>query len=388
MKIVIAIDSLKNSLTSMEAGNAIREGVYQALGKDGVDVVVKPLADGGEGTVEALAAGLNGTVETVSVHGPLTDTVQCPYAYIPQTKTAVIEMAGAAGLGQVPEEKRNPLNTTTYGVGEVIRHAIGQGIRHFIIGLGGSATSDGGLGMLQALGFVFLDDAGQPVGLGGREMARVASLDGRKVMPELQDCVFDVACDVINPLYGPNGAAHVFGPQKGATPDIVEELDRGSRNLAAVTAAYMGQDLAQTPGAGAAGGLGFAFVAYLGGKLRSGIDIVLDAIQLDEVVADADYVVTGEGRLDAQTAMGKAPIGVAKRAKKYGATVIALAGCTTPDAVRCNEQGIDAFFSIVDKAMPLPEAMRKDVALKNMTNTATQVFNLIGAFQKENKNSL
>lgn len=377
MKIVVAIDSLKNSLTSMEAGKAIAQGIYNAFGTEDVQVVVKPLADGGEGTVEALAEGLHGELDSVSVHGPLSSAVTCPYAYIPQSKTAVIEMAGAAGIGLVPDAQRNPLETTTYGVGEVIHHAIKQGVRHFIIGIGGSATSDCGLGMLQALGYVFKDSDGNPVGLGGKAMERVASVDTSGALPELSECVFDIACDVTNPLYGPTGAAHIFGPQKGATPEIVGRLDAGSRNVAAVTATLLGEDLSQTPGAGAAGGLGFAFLAYLHGTLRSGIQIVLDAIRLEETLVDAEYVVTGEGRLDAQTAMGKAPIGVAHLAKKHGAKVIALAGCTTEDAKACNQSGIDAFFSIVDTAMPLAEAMKKDVALKNMTNTATQVFNLV-----------
>ena len=294
-------------------------------------------------------------------------------------ETAVIEMAGAAGLGLVPEEQRNPLHTTTYGVGQVMAQAIEAGIRHFIIGLGGSSTSDCGVGMLQALGYIFRDAQGQPVGLGGQEVGHIVSVDDSQVLPALKDCTFDVACDVTNPLYGNWGAAYIFGPQKGASPQDVKVLDDASRSFATVTQTYTGHDYSQTAGAGAAGGMGFAFLAYLNGSLRSGIQIVLDSIRLADAVKDADYVITGEGRLDAQTAMGKAPIGVAKLAKQYGAKVIALAGCTTADAAECNRQGIDAFFSIVDKAMPLEEAMNKETALRNMTNTAQQVFNLIRA---------
>ena len=301
------------------------------------------------------------------------------YGYLPDTATAVIEMAGAAGLGLVPEDRRNPLYTTTYGVGQVMAKAIEGGIRHFIIGLGGSATSDCGVGMLQALGYVFRDAEGHVVGTGGLAVGDIASVDDSQVLPALKECTFDVACDVTNPLYGTLGAAAVFGPQKGASPADVKRLDDASRSFAAVTKAYKGQDYSQASGAGAAGGLGFAFLAYLQGRLRSGIQIVLDSIKLADVVADADYVITGEGRLDAQTAMGKAPIGVAKLAKQYGAKVIALAGCTTEDAGECNRQGIDAFFSIVDKAMPLQEAMDRDTAIGNMTRTAQQVFNLIRA---------
>lgn len=379
MKIVVAIDSLKNSLTSIEAGRAIEAGVRKAYGSHSVQVVVKPLADGGEGTVEALVEGLNGQLRYVDVQGPLGQAISCPYGYLPETGAAVIEMAGAAGLGQVAPEQRNPLNTTTYGVGQVMARAMADGIRHFIIGLGGSATSDCGVGMLQALGYVFRDEAGNPVGSSGREVGRIVSVDDSAVLPQLKDCTFDVACDVTNPLYGNWGAAAIFGPQKGASPQDVKELDDASRSFAAVTKEYTGHDRSQIAGAGAAGGMGFAFLAYLHGRLRSGIQIVLDSIRLAEAVKDADYVVTGEGCLDAQTAMGKAPIGVAKLAKQYGAKVIALAGCTTADAAECNQQGIDAFFSIVDKAMPLEEAMNKETALRNMTNTAQQVFNLIRA---------
>jgi glycerate kinase len=377
MKVVVAIDSLKDSLTSFEAGKAIEEGVRKAYGHLPVDIVVKPLADGGEGTVNALVEGLHGELRQAEVHGPLDERVCCPYGYLRESRTAVIEMAGAAGLGLVPEKLRNPLNTTTYGVGEVISQAMAQGVRNFIVGIGGSATSDCGIGMLQALGYIFSDADGHPVGLGGREAGRIAAIDDSQVLPAIHECVFNIACDVTNPLFGRQGAAYIFGPQKGAVPEIVETLDKGSRSFAAVTAAYLGKDVSQTAGAGAAGGLGFAFLAYLNGNLRSGIQIVLDSIHLAEAIKDADYVVTGEGRLDAQTAMGKAPIGVAKLAKQYGAKVIALAGCTTEDAIDCNRQGIDAFFSIVDTAMPLKEAMNKENALRNMTNTATQVFNLI-----------
>ena len=279
----------------------------------------------------------------------------------------------------MPEELRNPLYTTTYGVGQVMAEAIKGGIRHFIIGLGGSATSDCGVGMLQALGYVFRDTEGRVVGTGGLAVGDIASVDDSQVLPALKECTFDVACDVTNPLYGTLGAAAVFGPQKGASPADVKALDEASRSFAAVTEVYLGEDYSRASGAGAAGGMGFAFLAYLKGSLRSGIQIVLDSIKLADVVADADYVITGEGRLDAQTAMGKAPIGVAKLAKQYGAKVIALAGCTTEDAGQCNREGIDAFFSIVDKAMPLREAMDRDTAMGNMTRTAQQVFNLIRA---------
>ena len=377
MKVVVAIDSLKGSLTSYEAGKAIEAGVRNAWAGKEVEVVVKPLADGGEGTVDALVEGMNGQLRHVQVHGPLDASVDCAYGYLKETNTAIIEMAGAAGINLVPAALRNPLYTTTYGVGEVIAHAISDGIRNFIIGIGGSATTDGGLGMLQALGYVFKDAKGNAVGLGGQAMEQVCEIDDTQVLPELSQCHFKIACDVTNPLYGENGAAYIFGPQKGATPDMVRRLDAGSHNFAKVTAEYLGEDVSCAAGAGAAGGLGFAFLAYIKGRLESGIQIVLEETKLAEAAKGADYVITGEGRLDSQTAMGKAPVGVAKLAKSYGAKVIALAGCTTDDAVRCNVEGIDAFFSIINQSMSLEEAMKKETAIKNMTGTAEQVFRLI-----------
>lgn len=375
MKIVIAIDSLKGSLSSYEAGTAIKEGILQACPQD--TVVVRPLADGGEGTVDALVEGLHGEKKLLRVHGPLTDDVACKYGIIAHEGKAILEMAEAAGLNQVPAHLRNPLYTTTYGVGQVIAQAISDGIRKFIIGIGGSATSDCGLGMLQALGYVFCDADGQPVGPNGIDVERVVSVDDSHVLPELADCEFRIACDVNNPLYGDLGAPAIYGPQKGATPEIVARLDAAARSFAGVTARYCGHDWAHVPGAGAAGGLGFAFLAYLHGQLQSGIQIILDEINLDAEVQDADVVITGEGRLDRQTAMGKAPIGVAKLGKKYGATVLAFAGCVSEDARQCNTAGIDAFFPIPDRAMSLEEAMNSDEAYKNMTNTAEQVFRLI-----------
>lgn len=251
MKVVIAIDSLKNSLTSVEAGRAVEAGVRKAYGSQPVQIVVKPLADGGEGTVEALVEGMNGELRSAVVQGPLGNDVSCSYGYLPDTGTAVIEMAGAAGLGLVPEELRNPLYTTTYGVGQVIAKALKGGIRHFIIGLGGSATSDCGVGMLQALGWIFRDKDGNLVGTGGLAVGDIAAVDDSRVLPALKECTFAVACDVTNPLYGELGAAAVFEPQKGASPADVKALDEASRSFAAVTEAYLGEDYSQASGAGA-----------------------------------------------------------------------------------------------------------------------------------------
>lgn len=377
MKIVISIDSLKGSLTSIEAANAIKKGILSVDNKS--DVVIMPLADGGEGTVEALVQGMNGEEKVISVTGPINEKVNATYGILKETNTAIIEMAQASGLPLVPSELRNPLNTTTYGVGEIIKEAIEKGCRNFIVGIGGSATNDCGVGMLQALGFEFYDENDNLVGLGGKVLKQIKRIKTDNKLKELDDCNFKIACDVNNPLYGENGAAYIYGPQKGATKEIVKELDKGLKNFAEVVKKDLGKDIAHIEGAGAAGGLGFGFLGFLNSKLESGIKIILDEIKLEEVVKDADIVITGEGRLDNQTAMGKAPIGVAKLAKKHGAKVIAIAGCTTPDAVKCNEEGIDAYFSIVNKAMTIDEAMKKENATQNMIETTIQIFNLIKA---------
>lgn len=377
MKIVISIDSLKGSLTSIEAANAIKKGILSVDNKS--DVVIMPLADGGEGTVEALVQGMNGEEKVISVTGPINEKVNATYGILNETNTAIIEMAQASGLPLVPSELRNPLNTTTYGVGEIIKEAIEKGCRNFIVGIGGSATNDCGVGMLQALGFEFYDENDNLVELGGKVLNQIKRIKTDNKLKELDDCNFKIACDVNNPLYGENGAAYIYGPQKGATEEIVKELDKGLKNFAEVVKKDLGKDIAHIEGAGAAGGLGFGFLGFLNSKLESGIKIILDEIKLEEVVKDADIVITGEGRLDNQTAMGKAPIGVAKLAKKHGAKVIAIAGCTTPDAVKCNEEGIDAYFSIVNKAMTIDEAMKKENATQNMIETTIQIFNLIKA---------
>ncbi|MDK2586026.1 glycerate kinase [Romboutsia sedimentorum] len=375
MKIVISIDSLKGSLTSIEAGNAIKKGILNV--DNNADITIMPLADGGEGTVEALVEGMNGEEQTITVTGPINEKVNAKYGILKDTNTAIIEMAQASGLPLVPTELRNPLNTNTYGVGEIIKEAIQKGCRNFIVGIGGSATNDGGVGMLQALGYEFYDENNNLVGLGGKVLNQIKSIKIDNRLKELDECSFKIACDVNNPLYGNNGAAYIYGPQKGASKEIVKELDRGLINFSEVVKKELNKDIAHIEGVGAAGGLGFAFLGFLNSKLESGIKIILDEINLDEIIKDADFVITGEGRLDNQTAMGKAPIGVAKLAKKYKAKVIAIAGCTTDDALKCNEEGIDAYFSIINSAMTIDEAMNKENAINNMVSTTTQIFNLI-----------
>lgn len=374
MKVVVAIDSLKGSLSSMEAGYAIAEGVHKVDAS--ASVTVRPLADGGEGTVEALVAGMNGRTQSVMVTGPLGVPVSCEYGIIEETKTAVIEMSGAAGITLVPAEKRNPLDTTTYGVGEVIKDAITKGCRRFIVGIGGSATNDGGVGMLQALGFGFLDKDGNAIAFGAKGLEKLDSITDTNVIPELAECEFKIACDVNNPLCGENGASAVYGPQKGADASMVMQMDKWLSYYAAVAREKFPKANPKLEGTGAAGGMGFAFVTFTNAILESGINIVLEETKLDDYIKDADIVVTGEGQLDFQTAMGKAPVGVAKLAKKYGKPVVAFAGSVTKEATACNENGIDAFFPILRRISTLEDAMKPENAKENMTDTTEQVFRL------------
>lgn len=375
MKVVIAIDSLKGSLSSMEAGMAIKDGVLAA--KPDAKVVVKPLADGGEGTTDALIEGMNGERIDLTVTGPMHTPVDAYYGYLKDTNTAVMEMASAAGITLVPDSEKNPLLATSYGVGEMINDAIQRGCRNFIIGIGGSVTNDGGIGMLKALGVRFLDENGEDAGEGGQALAKVARIDVSGMNPLLKECHIQVACDVNNPLCGENGSTYVYGPQKGVTEDMKKTLDEAMAHFARVTSETLENDYMNTPGAGAAGGLGYAFLAYTGAALTPGIELILDAVGLEEELSGADVVVTGEGRLDFQTAMGKAPVGVARLAKKYNAKVIAFAGSVTKEATACNKEGIDAFFPILRSVCTLAEAMDPVAARNNMTATVEQVFRLL-----------
>ena len=375
MKVVIAIDSLKGSLSSMEAGTAIKDGILAA--KPDAEVIVKPLADGGEGTTDALIEGMNGERIDLTVTGPMHTPVDAYYGYLKDTNTAVMEMASAAGITLVPDSEKNPLLATSYGVGEMINDAIQRGCRNFIIGIGGSVTNDGGIGMLKALGVRFLDENDEDAGEGGQALAKVARIDVSGMNPLLKECHIQVACDVNNPLCGENGSTYVYGPQKGVTEDMKKTLDEAMAHFARVTSETLENDYMNTPGAGAAGGLGYAFLAYTGAALTPGIELILDAVGLEEELSGADVVVTGEGRLDFQTAMGKAPVGVAKLAKKYNAKVIAFAGSVTKEATACNNEGIDAFFPILRGVCTLAEAMDPVAARNNMTATVEQVFRLL-----------
>lgn len=374
MNIVIAIDSLKGSLSSLEAGHAIAEGIRRVSST--ANLIVKPLADGGEGTVEALTYQKPCVIEKITVTGPLDSPILCEYHRLPKTQTAIIEMAGAAGLTLVPESQRNPLYTTTYGVGEVIKDAIKKGCRNFIIGIGGSATNDGGIGMLQALGFDFLTEDGRSVPHGAIGLSVLKSISARHVLPELAECHFHIASDVSNPLCGEYGCSAVYGPQKGASPSMIQDMDHWLSQYAAIASKYNPNSNASAPGAGAAGGLGFAFLTFTNATLKSGVQIVLDECNFAKDVETADLIITGEGRLDGQTAMGKAPIGVAALAKKYHKPVVALAGCVTKDARICNQHGIDAFFPILRTIVTLEEAMEPKLTKENLSDTAEQVFRL------------
>ena len=376
MKVVVAMESFKGSLTSLEAGEAACAGIRLAM--PDAQVLVRPLADGGEGTAQALTLGMGGRVEKAWVTGPTGRPVECAYGILDESGTAIIEMSGAAGITLVAGEERNPMHTTTYGVGEVIKDAIGKGCRRFIVGIGGSATNDGGIGMLQALGYGLLNEKGEQVAFGAKGLEALASIADEHVIPELRECAFRIACDVTNPLCGERGASAVYGPQKGATPDMVAQMDRWLGDYARLAAAKTEKANAEYPGTGAAGGLGFAFLTFTNAVLESGVKIVLEETKLEACIEEADIVVTGEGRLDGQTVMGKAPIGVAGIAKKHGKTVLAFSGCVSEDARACNGGGIDAYFPIVRGSVTLEEAMAPDNARRNLTATVEQVFRLIG----------
>ena len=331
MRIVVAPNAFKGSLSALEAAAAIGEGIRVAA--PDADLVLVPIADGGDGTVDAMVAATNGEHRTLRVRGPLGDPVDAGYGLIGQRSTAVIEMAKAAGLALLPPDKRDPRVTTTYGVGELLQHAYDAGARHFIVGIGGSATNDGGAGMAQALGYHLLDDQGHELPPGGLALKRLARIHVGGVHARWTDAEVEVACDVSNPLTGPNGASAVYGPQKGATPEMVAELDAALRRLAEVIRRDLGADVEQLPGAGAAGGLGGGLVAFAGGRLRPGAEMVMEALKLDDKLQGADLVITGEGRLDSQTArFGKGPAAVARHARNAGVPVVGIAGSLADEA--------------------------------------------------------
>ncbi|GGE66980.1 glycerate kinase [Priestia taiwanensis] len=373
MKIVIAPDSFKESLTAKEVAHAIEKG-WKHVFPD-AEYVQVPMADGGEGTVQSLVDATNGYIVKEFVTGPLGNKVEGYFGIVGDGKTAVIEMAAASGIHYVPVAKRNPLVTTTRGTGELISRALDEGVERIILGLGGSATNDGGAGMAQALGAKLLNRVGEELPVGGGALAQLAKIDVGEMDERLQNVSFIVACDVDNPLTGNRGASAIFGPQKGATSEMVAALDSNLAHYAHVIREDLGKNVEVVPGAGAAGGLGAGVLAFLNAELKSGVDIVIEATNLKEKVKGADYVITGEGRIDGQTIYGKTPIGVAKTAKLYDIPVIGLAGCLREDCAVVYEHGIDIVFPIVPAAITLEEALRQGE--QNLERTARNVAQII-----------
>jgi glycerate kinase len=361
MKIIIAPDSFKGSLSAIDAAAAICRGIARYSKK--IETVCLPLADGGEGTVAALVAATGGKIRRKRVTGPLGAPVDAFFGLIDKGKTGVVEMAASSGLPLVPPGRRNPLLTTTFGAGELIRQAVLDGCKHIIIGAGGSATVDGGLGLLQALGAVFRDARGKPVGRGGRELVKIHSVETEALAAAIWGIKFTVAADVTNPLCGPEGAARVFGPQKGATPEAVRLLDRGLRHFAGVIKRSVAKDVITISGGGAAGGLAAGAAAFLDAVIRPGIDIVLEKNKFEKKLVDCDLVITGEGRTDGQTLFGKAPLGVARLARRSGVPVVCLSGGLAPEARRLYQAGFTALFSLADGPLTLAEAERDAAVL-------------------------
>ena len=355
MKVVIAPDSYKGCLSALEVAKAMERGVLSVF--PSAEVRKIPIADGGEGTVAALVTATNGQLRQTEVTDPLGNKIIAHWGVLGDGRTAVIEMAAASGLPLVPKEKRDPRVTTTYGTGELSKAALAEGLAKIIIGIGGSATNDGGTGMARALGVRFLDAAGQEVAAGGGSLAEICQIDTTGLDPRLKNTEIVVACDVDNPLCGTRGASAVFGPQKGATPEMVQQLDAGLAKYASCARQATGRDVAEKAGAGAAGGLGAGLMFFTPAQLKPGVEIVLDAVGFSDIVRDADFVITGEGRTDFQTAFGKAPVGVAKVAKTHGAPVFCISGGLGEGADDVLAQGIDAVMSICDRPLSLEECM-------------------------------
>lgn len=381
MKILIAIDSFKGSLSSKEAGEAIKSGILRVI--PDAEVLISPLADGGEGTVETLVEALGGSLETVRVKGPLFQEVEARYGilsdsqYSPKDgKLAVMEMSQASGITLLSPAERNPLKTSSYGVGEMILDAYHKGCHRFLIGIGGSATNDGGIGMLSALGFRFSKENGEEICPIGEDLKDLARIDDASVPEGLLQCSFQIACDVENPLYGENGASLIYGFQKGGNKELLSQMDLWMKRYSELVKEYNPAANPEAPGSGAAGGLGFAFRSFLQGELKSGVSLILEETKLSEKMQGADLVITGEGRLDEQSAMGKAPIGVAKLAKSQDIPVIAFAGAVTVGAKACNQAGIDAYFPILRGISTLEEAMEKETAQNNLADTVEQAIRL------------
>ncbi|MEO2061920.1 MAG: glycerate kinase [Christiangramia sp.] len=377
-KIVVASDSFKGCVSSKEIAKIAEIAIRKVF--PACEIIKIPVADGGEGTVEAMVSAKNGHIVSCAVHGPLMQPVQAGYGILEDGKTAVIEMASASGLTLIPEEKRNPMITSSYGTGELIKDALSYGCRKFLIGIGGSATNDGGTGMLQALGYRFLDKSGKELGVGGQILKEIFTIDDSQVLPEVKMAEFIIACDVDNPFSGTNGAAHIYARQKGADGQMVLELDKGLQNFAAVIIRTKNLDVEKIAGAGAAGGIGGGFVAFLNARLKSGIEMVLENIDFKNIISGSDLIITGEGKLDKQTGRGKVPAGVLKVAQVKQIPVIAIGGWIE-EVEELNKAGYLAVLSLMPYPVTLQQAMQRDFTLENIKRTLVQQFRIIQHFQ-------
>ncbi|MGE4570039.1 MAG: glycerate kinase [Gammaproteobacteria bacterium] len=369
MKIVIAPDSFKGSLSAKEAAASIAKGFSDVF--PAAEIVQLPIADGGEGTTETLVAATTGQLNSLMVSGPLGDAVNACWGLLGNSQIAVVEVAAACGLDMLDFDERNPMLASSYGLGEMILAALDHGAHHFIVGLGGSACNDGGAGMLQALGVRLLDAEGDELNKGGGSLSALSCIDTSSLDGRLQNVSFKVACDVDNPLIGEQGASAIFGPQKGADAQMVAELDASLAHYAKIVHQTTGKEVARVPGAGAAGGLGAAFLAFLNAELKSGIDIVLDALNFESHLENADLLITGEGRIDSQSLHGKAPIGIAKRAKQHQCLVFVIAGSVEGDVGLIKAQGIDAVYGVVSDNITLEEALTEPS--KHLTSVSRKV---------------
>ena len=375
LRILVAPNAFKESLSAIDAARAMAKGIRRGLPNARITEV--PIADGGDGTLEAVISGTGGRILKAKVTGPLGNKITAEYGITGDGKTAVIEMSRASGLALVPAARRNPMRTTSFGTGQLIQAALGRGVNRILLGIGGSATVDGGIGALQALGVSFLDRHGKPVGHGGAGVLAIARIELSGLNTSLKRTEILVACDVDNPLIGPKGAAAVFGPQKGATPAMVKKLDHGLARLAALITRKTRKDFARIPGTGAAGGIAGSFLGLLGARLRPGSELVFDLLKLDRIVPKMDWVITGEGQIDFQTQFGKGPGMLAKLAARHGVPVIGIAGSVAENAGELSKKGFTALFSITNRPMDLATAMKEGPAL--MERTAEQVARLIRA---------
>ncbi|MDP4095862.1 glycerate kinase [Paenibacillus sp. P96] len=375
MKILVAPDSYKGSLSAKEAAIYMEQGIRDVLPH--AEVTIIPVADGGEGTVDAIVSAAHGTLHEVEVVGPIGDTVKSFFGVLRDDQTAVIEMAAASGLTLVPAGRLNPMIATTYGTGQLIKHALDYGCRKIVIGIGGSATNDGGVGMAQALGVRFLNEQGTEISFGGGELSKIRRIDISNIDPRVKDCEIRVASDVTNPFCGPHGAAAIYGPQKGATSEMIKQLEHGMVHLSRLIREQLGIEIETVPGAGAAGGLGGGLIAFLSAKIGRGIDMVLETTEFEEIIQQVEIVFTGEGRTDSQTAQGKTAAGIAKIAKKYKKPVICISGSISTDVDSLYELGIDAIVAITQSPMTLEDAMRNAPSLIRQTTASVMRILLI-----------